>query len=97
MTTFLIYAAALLVSFIVLVVVAFVYVIMSEDDKNDQHKGASCSPASAGGKPPFRAASSLARHRVMATNPIISTPTASQTVRTLSFRSSPQVMMPAQQ
>ena len=38
MTTFLIHAAALLVSFIVLVVVAFVYVIMSEDDKNDQHK-----------------------------------------------------------
>jgi len=38
MTTFQIYAAALLVSFIVLVVVAFVYVIMSEDDKNDQHK-----------------------------------------------------------
>ena len=38
MTTFLIYAAALLVSFIVLVVVAFVYVIMSENDKNDQDK-----------------------------------------------------------
>jgi hypothetical protein len=37
-TTFLIYAAALLVSFIVLVIVAFVYVIMNEDDKDDQHK-----------------------------------------------------------
>ena len=38
MTTFLIYAAAFLIGFIVLVVVAFVYVIMSEDDKNDQDK-----------------------------------------------------------
>jgi uncharacterized membrane protein len=46
MTTFLIYAAALLVSLIVLVIVAFVYVIidafvyviMNEDDKDDQHK-----------------------------------------------------------
>jgi hypothetical protein len=38
MTTFLIYAAALLVSLIVLVIVAFVYVIMNEDDKNDQDK-----------------------------------------------------------
>jgi hypothetical protein len=37
-TTLLIYAAGLLVSFIVLVAVAFVYVIMSEDDKNDQDK-----------------------------------------------------------
>jgi len=37
-TTFLIYAAALLVSFIVLVIVAFVYVTMNEDDKDDQHK-----------------------------------------------------------
>jgi len=37
-TTFLIYAAALLVSFIVLVIVAFVYVIMNEDDKDDPHK-----------------------------------------------------------
>ena len=37
-TTLLIYAAGLLLSFIVLVVVAFVYVIMSEDDKDDQHK-----------------------------------------------------------
>ena len=32
------YAAALLVRFIVLVIVAFVYVIMNEDDKDDQHK-----------------------------------------------------------
>ncbi len=46
MTTFLIYAAALLVSLIVLVIDAFVYVIidafvyviMNEDDKDDQHK-----------------------------------------------------------
>ena len=38
MTTFLIYAAAFLVSFLVLVIVAFVYVIMNEDDKDDRHK-----------------------------------------------------------
>ncbi len=37
-TTFLIYAAAFLVSFLVLVIVAFVYVIMNEDDKDDRHK-----------------------------------------------------------
>lgn len=37
MATFLIYAAALLVSFIVLVIVAFVDVIMNGDDKDD-HK-----------------------------------------------------------